>query len=186
MHVIPVVVGEAPTERGRVQQQGSREAGKRGASWASASECGRLIARASSHRIPIESHHISSLTHAKEQVALSLLSPACPYLYPSAILGHAPPPALPCLAPACLNFPYLAQLHRHNSHNLSPDLRHGASQALKATTPRCSDSRSTTHKRFALPSGLAVPRPNRIFPRDLEQGCSTLHSWPSGKPFAPL
>jgi len=84
-------------------------AGKRG----KLGKCGRLIAHPmpSSHRVP--SHLLS---HAKEQVALSLISPACPYLYPSAILGHAPSPALPCLAPACLNFPYLAQLHRHNSH----------------------------------------------------------------------
>lgn len=92
--------------------------------------------------------------------------------------------ALPC--PCVPEFPLSRPIAQAQFAHLSPDLRHGASQALKATTPRCSDSCSTAHKRFALPSSLAVPRPNRIFPRDLEQGCSTLHSWPSGKPFAPL
>lgn len=184
MRVIPIVIverGTNRTERGLVQQQQQGSAALRSVGVLSRGH----HAMSSSHRIA--SHHISLSREGTSKSPSHSHSPACPYLYPSAILGHAPPPVLPCLAPACLNFPYLAQLHKaqHNSH-LSPDLRHGASQALKATTPRCSDSCSTAHKRFALPSSLAVPRPKRIFPRDLERGCSTLHSWPSGKPSASL
>ena len=110
------------TERGLAQ--GSA------ASWASV---GVFIA--SSHCIP--SHPITSplAAHAREgrkSPTHSHYSLTFPYLYPPAILGHAPsPPALPWPAPACLNFPYLAQLHRHNSHIQSlPGLRHGASKAL--------------------------------------------------------
>jgi hypothetical protein len=102
--------------------QGSAE------SWA---KCGRLIATMpSSHYYCIPSHHISR-RHAREGTSRLLFYLHPPYLYPSAILGHAPPPALPCPAPACLNFPYLlpiaqAQFAPH-SLQLSPDLRHGAS-----------------------------------------------------------
>lgn len=44
---------------------------------------------------------------------------------PSRHIGNAPPPALPCPAPACLinnNIPALI-----SAHHVSPDLRHGAS-----------------------------------------------------------
>jgi hypothetical protein len=84
----------------------------------------------SSHYYCIPSHHISR-RHAREGISRLFFYLHPPYLYTSAILGHAPPPALPCPAPACLNFPYLlpiaqAQFAPH-SLQLSPDLRHGAS-----------------------------------------------------------
>lgn len=81
---------------GEAQKQ--TRAGKRGTlgKWASYRACWIPFDPITSRRYGSEVHTCSPPPSALR-----------PYLYPRAILGHAPPPPLLCPAPACLNFPYL-------------------------------------------------------------------------------
>ena len=152
MRVIPIII--VPFSRGLVQQQQQGSAALRSVGVLSRGH------HAMSWSHPIASHHISLSregTSKSPSHSLTCLSLPIPFRH----IGPCPVAcsALPC--PCVPEFPLSRPIAQAQFAHLSPDLRHGASQALKATTPRCSDSCSTAHKRFALPSSLAVPRPNR-------------------------
>lgn len=101
-----------------VRVKSTKVATRRAAARSQSSSWACLLAWASSYLASFPSHHTSRRrepTYSSSR-SLSLSAHTYTYLYPSSILGHAPWHTLSCPPPACLNFPYLCQLH--NSHPL--------------------------------------------------------------------
>jgi hypothetical protein len=101
--------------------------------------------------------------------------PTSLHLYPTLSLSILGPPAPPCSP--WLNFPYLCPLH---NSLVAPDLRHGPEWTLEGSHALL--ERHQHAKRFALPSGIAIPRSNRIFVLGIWSQVAPLRkSWLSGK-----